>query len=54
MLLLPVCSPAYQVPSGTRSTLKGKNFLSEGVNSYVLEKTPFPKESKTVLTVISP
>ena len=33
-----------QVPSGKGSTLKGKNLLPKGVNSFLLEKTPLQSQ----------
>ena len=32
-----------QSPSKERSTLKGKNLLPQGTNSFLLERTPFQK-----------
>ena len=36
------------------STLKEQNLLSRGANSFVLELTPFQKEDKTIMTIVSP
>ena len=35
------------------STLKGKNLLPLGANSFLLEWTPFQKGGKTILTELS-
>ena len=36
LLWLSVCFPAHQVPSEKGSTLKGKNLLPQGANSFLL------------------
>ena len=36
-------SKLFLSPSGKGSTLKGKNFLPVGANSFLLESTPFQK-----------
>ena len=46
ILLLPVSFPAHLVPSEKGSTLKGKNLLPRGANSFLLEKIPFQKGVK--------
>ena len=51
---LPVCFPAQQVPSENGSTLKGKNLLPLGANSFLYEKTPLQAVDKTSLTFLSP
>ena len=43
---LLVCVPAHQVPSEKRSTLKRKNLLLQGANSFLLEQTPFQNAGK--------
>ena len=53
-LWLPVCCPAYQSPSVQRSTLKGKNLLPLGANSFLLEQTPLEKGDKAMLTELHP
>ena len=40
-------------PSEKRSTLKGKNLLPGGVNSFFLGKTPFQKGAKAILESVS-
>ena len=37
-------SKQFCLPSENGSTLKGKNLLKLVANSFLLEKTPFPKE----------
>ena len=39
VLQLPVCFPGHQTISKTESTLKGKNLIQRGTNSFILEKT---------------
>ena len=46
--------PEHQVPSEKGSTLKGKNLLPQGANSFLLEKTSFRKGGKTNLTELPP
>ena len=47
LLWLPVCFPAHPLPYEKKeSTLKGKNLLPLGANSFFLEQTPFRKETK--------
>ena len=36
-VVFPVFGPMHQYPSGNGSTLKGKNLLPEGANSFHLE-----------------
>ena len=50
-------SELYRLPSEKGSTLKGKNFLPWGANSFLLEQTPSEEglplqESKQDLTVL--
>ena len=35
------------------STLEGKNLLTKGANSFLLEQTPFQKGDKTILTGVT-
>ena len=44
---LPFCFPANQTLSVKGSSLKGKNLLPQGTNSFLLEKTPFQKGGKS-------
>ena len=52
--LLPICLLVHQSPSGKGSTLKGKNLLPEGTNTFFLGQTPFQKEEKIISTELSP
>ena len=38
-----ISAKSVQPPSGKESTLKGKNLLLRGANSFLLEWTPFEK-----------
>ena len=40
----------FWLPSEKGCTLKGKNLLPRGENSFLLEYTPFQKRGKTILT----
>ena len=52
--LLPfTCFPAHQAPTEEKSSLKGKNLLSRGANSLLLEQIPIHKGSKTRLTQLT-
>ena len=44
----PICCPIDQDPYEKGSTLKGKNLLPLGANSFLLEQTPFQKGAKTI------
>ena len=48
-LRLPDCFPAHEIPSEKGFTLKGKNLLLMGANSYLSLLTPF-----TILTITAP
>ena len=50
---LSVCFSTNQAPSDKESTLKGKNLLLMGANSFFLEQAPFQKEGNTILTIVS-
>ena len=58
LLWIPVCFTVGQTPSEKGSTLTGKNLLPRGggggANSFCIEKTPFQKGDKTILSVASP
>ena len=41
------CVLVHQVLSEKVSTIKGKNLLPRGANSFLLEYTPFQKKSKS-------
>ena len=47
-------SPAQLVLSEKESTLKGKNLLPLGANSFVSEKTTFLQGAKAILKELAP
>ena len=53
-LWLPVCFAAHQISSEKGSTLKGKNLLPGGANSFLFRVDPFKKGTKIILTELSP
>ena len=48
------CFPAHKGPTEKGSSLKGKNLLPLGTNSFLFEKTLFQRGGKSILKGLPP